>query len=68
MISRRHVFAFFLPRLAGGEPAKNSNRDFYQGSSTHTNVVLRGVLHPIELEFRYEKKPGKPGEKPLGAE
>ena len=47
--------------------------DIYPGSSTHSKVVFREVLHPIELEFGNvdfwgEGKTGEPGEKPLVAE
>ena len=47
--------------------------DIYPGSSTHSKVFSREVLHPIELEFGNvdfwgEGKTGEPGEKPLGAE
>lgn len=45
--------------------------DIYPGSSTYTKVVLRVVLHPMELEFRNddfwgEGKTGYPGGKPHG--
>ena len=47
--------------------------NLYPGSSTHSKVVFREVLHPIEVEFGNvdflgEGKTGEPGEKPLGAE
>ena len=47
--------------------------DIYPGSSTHSKVVFREVLHPIELEFGNvdfwgEGKTGEPEEKPLEAE
>jgi len=44
--------------------------DIYPGSSTHSKVVFKEVLHPIELEFGNADfwGEGKTGRKPLGAE